>query len=480
VQHPDLCSSGAAAVSRRDKFRLASVAVMAAGAVAVVPATQGAVEIQQVQTRAYELTASMEATASPAVVYGALFNNTFTNLSALGSAIAANPAPLLNQLLENQQGYTDQIGAAFASIPTTLQTWYNGPNGQVRLAQAQAALEAGDIGEAYRWFNHSMLYAFQGAFGPLIAPGLFLSGTPRGGTEYLAGIPEQMAQNFTNLVATTFTSSVLVSAVFQGVFATVSGPLFELSRVAESLGTSIASGDVQGAVNALVNTPAILVNAALNGFDYADDDPTTPEVEGYTQWPALLHFAVPGPAGSPRVVQGLLQQLLVTIPANLAKAIDNTPEVVVPPTTAAALAATVTEKSVTTEKAVEAPKVEAVSADVVEGAKVETPAAAAETSVGVAETVAAEAAAAAEGDAATAGKTKIKDRIAAKINEAKDARAKAKDARAKAKEAKATKAKEAKATKAKDAEAKDAKGSNADGAKADAAKTADSSSSESK
>lgn len=498
MHQPALSSSGTApAVTRKDRFLLAGVAMVSAIAIAVTPVAQNTTVIEQAKSFAYDLTAStMDATASPVDVYGTLVSNTFSNLELLGAALAANPAPFLSQVLENQQGYAAKFGAAFEAIPTNLKNWYEGPNGQARLAQAQEALEAGDIGEAYRWFNHSMLYAFQGAFGSLIAPGFILSGIPRGGTEYLAGIPEQIAQNFTNVIAATFTSSVVVSAVFQGAFATVSGPAFELARVAEAISTSVAAGDVQGAFNAVVNTPGILVNAALNGFKYSDPDPET-GTGGYTEWPALLTWAEPGEQGGARVVAGLLQNLLVNIPKTLADAIDNTPETPapasapssVPASISAQLVSAIAPKAVVTEPVVEAvkeaaPATEAVKteAPVAEAVKVETPAAEAvkvETPVTSAVPAATDEAAAdtattpataksVSADDTGTSKAKITDRIRAKFNDAKEARqakakeskdttatdAAAKDASAKETKAKETKAKETKpkATKAGGAE----------------------------
>lgn len=477
MHQPALSSSGTApAVTRKDRFLLAGVAMVSASAIAVTPVAQNTTVIEQAKSFAYDLTAStMDATASPVDVYGTLVSNTFSNLELLGAALAANPAPFLSQVLENQQGYAAKFGAAFEAIPTNLKNWYEGPNGQARLAQAQEALEAGDIGEAYRWFNHSMLYAFQGAFGSLIAPGFILSGIPRGGTEYLAGIPEQIAQNFTNVIAATFTSSVVVSAVFQGAFAMVSGPAFELARVAEAISTSVAAGDVQGAFNAVVNTPGILVNAALNGFKYSDPDPET-GTGGYTEWPALLTWAEPGEQGGARVVAGLLQNLLVNIPKTLADAIDNTPETPapasapssVPASISAQLVSAIAPKAAVTEPVVEAvkeaaPETEAVKteAPVAEAVKVETPVSAvpAATDEAAADTATTPATAkSVSADDTGTSKAKITDRIRAKFNDAKEAR------QAKAKESKGTTATDAaakdapaKETKAKETKAKETK-----------------------
>lgn len=475
MPQPALASSGAApAASRRDKFLLAGVAMMSASAIAVTPVAQNNTVIQQAKSLAYDLTATMDATASPVDVYGSLFEATFDNLQSLGGAVAANPAPLLSQVMENQLGYAEKFGAAFEAIPTSLQNWYDGRNGKIKLDAAQAALQNGDVAGAYELFNASMLYAFQGAFGPLIAPGFILSGIPRNGTEYMVGIPEQIAQNFTNLVAATFTSSVVVSALFQGGFAMVSGPAFELARVAEAISTSVSTGDMEGAFNAVVNTPGILVNAALNGFDYADPDESG--AGGYTEWPALLTWAEPGEQGGSRVVAGLLQNLLVNIPKSLADAIDNTPEVAapsaVPTSVSAQLVSALTPKAALTESAaesvkeaapaVESPKVETPAVEIpkvetpaAETPKVETPVAEAvkvETPVADAVPAATEEAAADSATAPTVSKSvaaetkvkaKVADRIKAKISEARQAR------QAKAKEAKESKAATAKAKPAK-------------------------------
>lgn len=463
---------------------------------AVTPVVHDSPVVHRAQTIAYDLTATMDATASPLSVYGSLISTTIDNLSLLGSAVAANPAPLLRQVVENQLGYAAQFGATFEAIPTSLQNWYNGTNGKVLLDRAQAELEAGNIGEAYRWFNHSMLYAFQGAFGPLIAPGFILSGIPRGGTEYLVGIPEQIAQNVTNLVAATFTSSVVVSALFQGAFATVSGPAFELARIAESLVTSVSSGEALNVVNILANTPGILVNAALNGFDYADPDPETGQ-GGFSEWPALLTFAEPGEQGGVRVVAGLLQNLLVNLPKTFADAIDNTPEVVPAAVTVQRIAEDVTVAPVAelTESVTEAPavagpavetaklvstvgtveseakapaaEVEAVKAEV-EPAKAESVPAKAETAPAEASpaeteqavvdsTPAASTGADAEGAVKSKTKVKVTDRIKAKISEAKEARQAKLKAAKEAKKAKAAAKAEAKAAKEAKAAAKDTK-----------------------
>ena len=291
--------------------------MMGAGAIAVTPVAHNAAETQQAQTRAYELTAAMDATASPLEVYGAFAENTVGNLIGLGGALLADPAPLLRQVLENQAGYAETTIAAFTGIPAAIENWYNGDNGKVLLDEAQAKLLAGDIAGAYEDFNRSLLYGLgTGLTNPLRAPGFILSGIPRGGSEYIAGIPEQIAQNVANLVAAGL-STGNASAVFEGVFAPISGSVFELSRIGEAIGTSLTAGEFDKVVNALVNTPGILANAVLNGFDYGDDT---------SEWAGLIRYVDHDAEHEGKVVNGLVQSLLINIPKALAGAIDNTPE----------------------------------------------------------------------------------------------------------------------------------------------------------
>jgi hypothetical protein len=228
----------------------------------------------------------------------------------------ANPFPLLSQIAANQTGYAEQIGTAIQSIPTVLQNWYENGKGESKpgaeyLANAAAAIEAGDFNTAYDNINRFMLFGLQNLAAPLT--GIFLSSTDRTTGEYQAGIPEQMAQNFADAVAVVFSSTTMLTGVFQSVFAPLSGAAWEASRANEAISTALASGDAQGAVTALVNTPGVILNAIVNGFDYQDGDTTAP-------WAGLLTGCI-GKTG--RCGSGALEQLLITIPTKIATAIAN-------------------------------------------------------------------------------------------------------------------------------------------------------------
>ncbi|MBU9766846.1 hypothetical protein FR943_23760 [Mycobacterium sp. TNTM28] len=443
-------------MSRRDKFLLGGVAVLSVGAIAVTPVAPNTVATQQAaqaKTLAYDLTAAMDATASPLEVYGALIENTVTNLEGLGGALLANPAPLLRQVLENQQGYAETTVGAFTGIPAAIERWYNGDDGKVLLDAAQAKLSDGDIAGAYQDFNKSLLYGLgTGLSAPLRAPGFIFSGVPRGETEYIAGIPEQIAQNFTNLIGASLSTDALAE-VFQGVFAPISGAVFELSRIADAIGTSIGEGDIPAVVNALVNTPGVVANAVLNGFDYGDEDP------GHTEWAGLIRYT---PVRDRTHVNGLVQSVLINIPKALAGAIDNTPEVeapeedgVSPQTKRTVVSAQRLSADFAAPKAaIETPIKSAAPVELTDESELTSGSVEHDGSDAKALSVEQAATGEAQGNA-DKGKPSISERIKDRINEAKEARVKAKeDRQAKIKQAKEDRQAKVKESKAKTKESK--------------------------
>jgi hypothetical protein len=293
------------------KFLLAGAAVVGVGAIASQPVTQNIPAIQELQARAVQLVANV--TDDPATVYAGLFTNTFNNIEALGTAYGATPFPLLSQIVENQEGYAAKFGTAFESAGTAFQTWWESGTreslpGQELLANVQAALEAGDFNTAYDNFNKLVLFGIQNTVLPILTGSIFSSTTT-------AGIPQQIAQNFADALGATLTTGTLAFGAFQSVFAPTSGAAFEASRAIGAVTTALQAGDVETALTGLVNTPGVVADAFLNGFDYDDGD--TREA-----WSGLFS---PTGTGTRPASGGPLQQFLITIPKKIAAAIDNTP-----------------------------------------------------------------------------------------------------------------------------------------------------------
>jgi hypothetical protein len=190
--------------------------------------------------------------ATLATPYEALFSNTATNLQSLGSAIVANPAPLLSQFSTNQIGYGQTIAAGIqtgiqnlpaelANLPAAAQAAVHNPltinpaaiiqqfvNQQIGYAQTivtslqsaahdfatgvaglPAAFQAGFQAFAAGDFQGGALDIAHG-FGDLFITGFEVNTvgqvfvvTPTGALGDLLpilSVPGQMAQNFSNLI----------------------------------------------------------------------------------------------------------------------------------------------------------------------------------------------------------------------------------------------------------------------------------------
>ncbi|CAN5682180.1 hypothetical protein BH09ACT8_BH09ACT8_52160 [soil metagenome] len=325
----DQASGPAAGQSaRKNKLVMGGVVALGAAVIAVNPIAPNTAALDQLQHRAVDLVASV--TDSPVTVYQEFLTDTFANLGQLGTTIAANPLPILSQVVANQTGYAAKLIAGVEAVPASLDRWYNNRvgesiGGKLYWEATQAALAAGDFNVAYENFNKFVLFGLQNAVTPIT--NAFLSHTPRGGT-YQVGIPEQVALNFAHAVAVVFSSSTLLNGVFQAAFAPLSGTAWAASRVVEGFSGALAAGDVEGAVNSIVNAPAVLADAFINGFDY--DDTTAP-------WAGLLSNCT-GKTG--RCAAGAVEQFLVTIPKKIAAAIANPVATTATATTATAAAET--------------------------------------------------------------------------------------------------------------------------------------------
>lgn len=246
---------------RPNKLLLASIAMVGAGAVAITPVAPTVSDIQQ---RAFELTANARVTDSPVAVYGNLLENGFGNLTALAGTLTANPFPILSQLAENQAGYLGQITDGFLGVPEAFENFWNGANGSVLLDEARAALGRGEFAEAYDRLNRFNVYSLT-ILSP-IAEWLFSAEPSPRLPEGRIGIPEQIAQNFTDVVATIFDQGGVVNGTTKSFLGPFIGANFEIALAAEAFVAAVQDGDAAGAVNVLVNTPGTVFNALLNGY----------------------------------------------------------------------------------------------------------------------------------------------------------------------------------------------------------------------
>ncbi|WP_059015369.1 hypothetical protein [Mycobacterium sp. M26] len=335
----DVLSSSTGSARRANRFLVTGAAVVTAGALLAGPTAQNLNLPAQIQHHAVELTGlSAAVTASPIEVYSEILSDTFDNVSALSQAILANPLPILSQVIRNQIGYAQEIGGAIGAIPAGWQTYAEG-RGATFLASLQTSLDAGDVGGAVNYLSSFVLYGLQATVLPVL--NTLLTYTPRGSTVANPGIPQTIAQNVANAVGVLFSSTVVVSNLFQSVYGTTLSVLASAGDGLAGFAQSVSAGDIQGAVNSLVNLPGLMVNGLLNGWQHPISA---------APFPALLTFIPVAPPTDPEngvtrtgTSIGLLGRLLVSIPQAIAAAI--TPAT----TTAAASAAPATALAATAE-----------------------------------------------------------------------------------------------------------------------------------
>ncbi|WP_131823612.1 hypothetical protein [Mycobacterium talmoniae] len=175
-----------------------------------------------------------------------------TNLSKLGETFLADPAPILEQFITNQIGYAQVIAGAGQTLVTGVAD---------QLSKLPAALQtaftdfgSGDISKGllamWQWF---LLTALQ-LIGPI-------------NTIY-TNVIDPMVDHFANLVHT-FGNQLLLAGIglLQPLFGTF---VIAPGEIGDSIAQALGSGDFLTAFSDILNAPATLTGALLNGISAPD------------------------------------------------------------------------------------------------------------------------------------------------------------------------------------------------------------------
>jgi hypothetical protein len=220
-----------------------------------------------------------------------LFGATFTNVVGIGGAVVADPAPFLRQVILNQLGYAQTTVGGLGATTSGLLAFVT-QTVPPALRQAVAQIAQGDVVGAAQTITNLEL--------PLLL-------TLQPLLELLA-IPGQITDNLSNVVKT-LTSPDAVLGLITGTLAPVQAVISAAGFSGQQVVDALGSGDPIGALTAIINVPAVLTGALLNGF--ADGSGTF--------FPGILTFD-PVPING-----GIVQTLLVTLPHLLAQAITPAP-----------------------------------------------------------------------------------------------------------------------------------------------------------
>jgi hypothetical protein len=208
--------------------------------------------LTEIQARAVaSAEVALTAAANPIEQWAQVIQQAFVNGGVLAQNWAANPVPILRQLLTNQLGYGEQIAVSLQNSVNAL-VGYLTPGTSFGLWETlNKALTEIASGQIYTGTNT----LFEAAIGLVIGPAFPVLG--------LLQIPVEMAKNFADVVA------VLPNAVLGlglGAIGNVAGVVAAVGLIGQNVVDALSTGDIIGVFNAIVGAPATLVGAVLNGF----------------------------------------------------------------------------------------------------------------------------------------------------------------------------------------------------------------------
>lgn len=346
--------------STAHKWLAAGIATIGAFAIAANPVAPTLPDVREATEAAVSLTAADD----PLAVWQESIAETITNLQylainaansseALGEAVteadllgditnllvanATNPVPLVTALL-GLASYSDAVQNAWFAVddPTTtayesgaverLQTAFQqllGPvladmltyNTPTELPPGQAPNPrtdevSGVFTQPLFEFNYWFVENFLGAF-RTVTP---LNDLP---AQLIASLPGGAESNIPGLI-----TSVSESGFAKAAFAPVTAA-FQATAVLDAAVEALAAGDQETAVRELVNLPAKVTNAFINGYQ--------PAFSPAGEWPGLIDGATA--EGGRNQAPGLLEYVLVTFPNEITKVLGGTPPVLEEPET---------------------------------------------------------------------------------------------------------------------------------------------------
>lgn len=222
------------------------VAIVGASAIVAAPISVAPPEIHLPAIHASSAAVELAAFANPITEWVQVVQTTFNNIAALGTQVQSSPAPILQQILTNQLANAQTLATAlegaaggFVAGITSL------PAATLTAAQQLAAGQ----------FSTAVGTLFQAGLGLILAPAISLLSLPT--------IVTNTVQNFANVVAAI--PDVLLPIGLSAI-SPLAGVVYSFGDTGQAIIDAVRVGDLAGALSALVNAPAVLTNAFLNGY----------------------------------------------------------------------------------------------------------------------------------------------------------------------------------------------------------------------
>ncbi|BBY82411.1 hypothetical protein H7I53_13060 [Mycolicibacterium pulveris] len=232
-------------------YLTAGVALVGASVIAVSPVAPPVPDIKVGATPSVSSAMQLASATNPLAALGDLFGNTGNSLNGLVQQVAADPAPILAQLVINQghalQYFVDlaqEVGGLLPDIAQLIQQ-----AAQTIVTQ----LGEGDITGAGQTLSQTLVFSALPLAALLVPPLNFAS---------------NITQNIANVAAAVngeFIFQVLLPVIYP-----VMGSINGGADILQTAYDAVRAGDLVGAVGALVSAPIVMTDTILNGFgDFA-------------------------------------------------------------------------------------------------------------------------------------------------------------------------------------------------------------------
>ncbi len=220
-----------------------------------------------------------------------VFEHVFQNVTQVGTSVAGEPVPELQQLIASQFDYAHGLADGTIGAGQAVGEWAAAVI-STELQNITAAIDKGDYVAAAAAVNSALN---GGIFVPLALEVL--------------QIPVQITGHLANVVRAVVSLDTLLTLLV-GAVGPIEAVLTAGIDSSQAILAGISAGDTDAALAALISTPGVLAGAFLNGYRNAAGD----------LYPGIFTVDMNNPSQG-----GLLQTLLVTLPRAIAVALGLKP-----------------------------------------------------------------------------------------------------------------------------------------------------------
>jgi hypothetical protein len=223
------------------------IALVGAGVIVASPIAVAPPDVQVPAIHASAISVDLAAAVNPITEWVQVLQTSFNNIAVLGQQVQSDPAPILQQFITNQLA---NVAIAAPALEQALGGVVSGVTGipqQLLLAANQLA--AGN-------FSAAVTTVFQTGLGLVLGPAISLLNLPQ--------ILTTATQNFANVVAAV---PNLLLPIGLAAISPLAGAVNAFGTSGQEVIDGLKAGDVGAAISAIVNAPAAMTDAILNGIE---------------------------------------------------------------------------------------------------------------------------------------------------------------------------------------------------------------------